>query len=110
MSEGATGSRLISACESGLGKEAGGEGLLGLTRAFEYAGARSVLASLWKVDDQATFELMARFYARLRAGATKDEALRSAQLEMIRAGRTAAGIDLSEPRHWAAFQLAGDWK
>jgi len=53
----------LSACETGLGKEMGGEGLVGLTRAFQYAGARSVLASLWKVEDRSTEELMKRFYA-----------------------------------------------
>ncbi len=66
----------LSACDSGLGKEMGGEGLIGLTRAFQYAGARSVLASLWKVEDKATAELMKRFYTYLKAGKTKDEALR----------------------------------
>ncbi len=92
----------LSACQSGLGKEMGGEGLLGLTRAFQYAGARSVLASLWSVSDDSTAELMKRFYGHLKDGSTKDEALRAAQREMIQAG--------AEPFHWAAFQLSGDWK
>ncbi len=74
----------LSACESGLGKETGGEGLIGLTRAFQYAGARSVLASLWKVEDKSTAELMKRFYANLKTGRTKDEALRLAQIDLIR--------------------------
>jgi CHAT domain-containing protein/Tfp pilus assembly protein PilF len=94
----------LSACESGLGKEMGGEGLIGLTRAFQYAGARSVLASLWKVEDKSTAALMKRFYANLKAGRTKDEALRLAQIELIRSTEFAA------PRDWAAFQLNGDWK
>jgi CHAT domain-containing protein len=95
----------LSACETGLGKELGGEGLMGLTRAFQYAGARSVLASLWSVGDESTAELMTRFYRHLRAGKTKDDALRTAQLELIRTrGRT------SHPFHWGAFQLSGDWK
>jgi CHAT domain-containing protein/Tfp pilus assembly protein PilF len=94
----------LSACESGLGKEMGGEGLIGLTRAFQYAGARSVLASLWKVEDKATGELMKRFYTYLKAGKTKDEALRSAQIDLIHSS------DYSHPRDWAAFQLNGDWK
>ena len=94
----------LSACESGLGKEMGGEGLIGLTRAFQYAGARSVLASLWKVDDKATAELMKRFYGYLKAGKTKDEALRLAQIDLIHS------TDYSHPRDWAAFQLNGDWK
>jgi CHAT domain-containing protein len=92
----------LSACQSGLGKEMGGEGLLGLTRAFQYAGARSVLASLWSVDDDSTAELMRHFYRRLRDGASKDEALRTAQLEMIRTR--------PHPFYWAAFQLSGDWQ
>jgi CHAT domain-containing protein len=94
----------LSACESGLGKEMGGEGLIGLTRAFQYAGARSVLASLWKVEDKSTAELMKRFYTYLKAGKTKDEALRLAQIDLIHFP------EFSQPKHWAAFQLNGDWK
>ena len=94
----------LSACETGLGKEMGGEGLVGLTRAFQYAGARSVLASLWSVSDESTADLMKRFYTYLKAGKTKDEALRAAQVELIQ-GATAA-----HPFHWAAFQLVGDWR
>ena len=94
----------LSACESGLGKEMGGEGLIGLTRAFQFAGARSVLASLWKVEDRAAAELMKRFYTHLKAGKSKDEALRLAQIELLRSP------DFSRPRDWAAFQISGDWK
>ncbi len=94
----------LSACDSGLGKEMAGEGLIGLTRAFQYAGARSVLASLWKVEDKSTAELMKRFYRYLKAGNTKDEALRLAQIDLIHS------TDFSQPRDWAAFQLYGDWK
>lgn len=94
----------LSACETALGKELGGEGLVGLTRAFHYAGARSVLASLWSVGDESTAELMTLFYSHLRGGRTKDDALRAAQIEMIRTRRP------SHPFQWAAFQLAGDWK
>jgi CHAT domain-containing protein/uncharacterized protein HemY len=94
----------LSACETGLGNEMGGEGLIGLTRAFQYAGARSVLASLWKVEDRSTEELMKRFYGYLKVGKTKDEALRSAQIDLIHSP------DLSQPIHWAAFQLNGDWR
>jgi CHAT domain-containing protein/tetratricopeptide (TPR) repeat protein len=94
----------LSACESGLGKEMGGEGLIGLTRAFQYAGARSVLASLWKVEDKSTAALMKRFYANLKAGRSKDDALRLAQIDLIRS------VEFAEPRDWAAFQLNGDWK
>jgi len=98
---------VLSACETGLGKEMGGEGLVGLTRAFEYAGARSVLASLWGVADETTAELMKRFYSYVKAGQTKDAALRRAQLELIRG---AVGHQASHPFYWAAFQLNGDWR
>jgi CHAT domain-containing protein/tetratricopeptide (TPR) repeat protein len=108
---------VLSGCESGLGKEQKGEGLLGLTRAFHYAGARSVAASLWQVADAATAELMVRFYRHLVAGASKDEALRQAQVELIRqsaAGRVAVARppdrDISAPYYWAAFQISGDWE
>jgi CHAT domain-containing protein len=94
----------LSACESGLGKEMGGEGLIGLTRAFQYAGARSILASLWKVEDQSTGELMKHFYQYLKAGKTKDEALRLAQIDLIHSPA------FSQPTQWAAFELIGDWR
>ncbi len=94
----------LSACDSGLGKEMGGEGLIGLTRAFQYAGARSILASLWKVEDTSTAELMKRFYGYLKAGKHKDEALRLAQIDLIHSPA------FSSPRDWAAFELFGDWK
>jgi CHAT domain-containing protein/Tfp pilus assembly protein PilF len=94
----------LSACDSGLGKVVAGEGLIGLTRAFQYAGARSVLASIWKVEDKATSELMKRFYGYMKAGKLKDEALRLAQIDLLRSP------EFSAPKHWAAFQLSGDWK
>jgi CHAT domain-containing protein len=95
----------LSACDSGLGKEMGSEGLIGLTRAFQFAGARSVLASLWSVSDLSTADLMKRFYGYLRAGKTKDEALRQAQVDLIHEKKAT-----SHPYHWAAFQLSGDWQ
>ncbi|HEX4865563.1 MAG TPA: CHAT domain-containing protein, partial [Acidimicrobiales bacterium] len=103
---------VLSACRSGLGSEMGGEGLIGLTRAFQYAGARSVVASLWEVSDPATADLMVRFYRRLRRGHPVDEALRAAQLDLIRShpsrhGET-GGVDPASPFVWAAFQLFGD--
>jgi CHAT domain-containing protein/Tfp pilus assembly protein PilF len=94
----------LSACGTGLGKEMSGEGVLGLTRAFQFAGARSVLASLWAVRDDSTAELMGRFYGHLKNGRSKDAALRAAQVEMIRQGWS------FHPNRWAAFQLSGDWK
>ncbi len=93
----------LSGCETALGEEFGGEGLLGLTRAFQYAGARSVVASLWSIPDASTSELMVRFYRYLRAGRSKDEALRAAQIDAIGSAGT-----YSHPFHWAAFQLFGD--
>ena len=93
----------LSACGSALGREMSGEGILGLTRAFQYAGARTVLASLWGVGDDNTAVLMKRFYRYLKQGLSKDRALRAAQLDMIRSGS-------SHPSRWAAFQLVGDWR
>jgi CHAT domain-containing protein len=101
----------LSACQSALGKELGGEGLMGLTRAFQYAGARTVLASLWNVSDASTAELMKRFYTYLRAGQAKTDALRAAQLDLLHGSiRLAAGakLDPSHPFYWAAFELIGD--
>lgn len=91
---------VLSACETGLGMEGGGEGLIGLTRAFQYAGARTVLASLWGVGDASTRELMEAFYRELRRGRPKDRALQAAQRAL--AGR--------HPFYWAAFELEGDWR
>jgi CHAT domain-containing protein/Tfp pilus assembly protein PilF len=94
----------LSACNTGLGQELSGEGLIGLTRAFQYAGARSILASLWSVDDLRTMQLMKSFYSRLRAGASKDEALRQAEIDLLHTRASA------NPYYWAAFSLAGDWQ
>ena len=96
---------VLSACKTGLGKEIKGEGLVGLTRGFFYAGAPRVVASLWKVDDRATAELMKLFYRRmLRDGLNPAAALRSAQIDMWKQPRWAA------PYYWAGFTLQGEWK
>ena len=96
---------VLSACQTGLGKEIKGEGLVGLTRGFMYAGAPRVVASLWQVDDLATAELMKRFYrGMLKDGLRPAAALRAAQLEMAQQKRWAA------PYFWAAFTLQGEWK
>jgi CHAT domain-containing protein len=97
---------VLSACESGQGKLVGGEGLVGLTNGFLYAGAASLTVSLWKVDDRATATLMAGFY---RAMLQRDHlrpaaALRQAQLAMIRDRKW------SHPRYWAPFIVEGDWR
>ena len=107
---------VLSACDTGLGRVAGGEGVLGLQRAFQVAGARTTITSLWKVDDAATQRLMSRFYENLwDKKMSKVEALRQAQLWMMREGGT-RGLDLPPdtqtlpPRYWAAFVLSGDWR
>ena len=93
---------VLSACETAMGKVAAGEGVLGLVRAFFCAGARSVCASLWRVDDLATALLMRTLYEKLTvSGLSKPHALRAAQLELIRHPRWSA------PRFWGAFMLAG---
>ncbi len=105
---------VLSACSSALGQELGGEGLVGLTRAFQYAGARSVVASLWNVEDESTAELMVRFYRYLNAGKSKSEALRAAQIELIEGPISVKGRlgkrDFTAPFYWAGFQIYGDWQ
>jgi CHAT domain-containing protein len=97
---------VLSACQTGLGKQVRGEGLLGLTRGFMYAGAPRVVVSLWRVDDAATAELMGRFYrhmlGRKRSPAA---ALRHAKIEMMEAHG-----DWRAPYFWAGLVLQGDWK
>jgi CHAT domain-containing protein len=96
---------VLSACQTALGKEIRGEGMIGLTRGFMYAGARRVVASLWQVDDLATAELMARFYrGMLNEKLRPAEALRRAQLEMAGQKRW------SSPYFWAGFTLQGEWR
>ncbi len=96
---------VLSACETALGREVRGEGLLGLTRGFMYAGAARVVVSLWRVSDRSTAELMTRFYrAMLHQGLSPAAALREAQLSMARDPRWSA------PYHWAGFVLQGEWK
>ena len=96
---------VLSACETGLGKDVTGEGLEGLTRGFMYAGARRVIVSLWNVNDKATAALMQRLYTgMLRANKTPAAALRAAQVEMLRLR------PWQSPYYWAAFVVQGDWK
>lgn len=96
---------MLSACETGLGKEKRGEGVMGLTRAFMYAGAPTVGVSLWSVADKSTADLMTDFYKRLLTAGdtTSSSALRGAQLAMI------SGKKYSAPFFWAPFVLVGDW-
>jgi CHAT domain-containing protein len=127
----------LSACETGLGQAGGGEGLLGLQRAFQTAGAHTVIASLWRVPDEETQRLMAAFYTNLwQRKLPALDALRQAQLAMLRnddphAGRlrapvfsqtvtlSAGGATVKPPAvrrttlppvYWAAFELSGDWR
>ncbi len=123
---------VLSACETGLGEEAGGEGLLGLQRAFQLAGARGVVAGLWQVDDTATRKLMVEFYSNLwEKKLPRLEALRQAQLWMLHQGEawmqhegiSRGMVDVRVPKerlpvedgrlapyYWAAFSLSGDWR
>jgi CHAT domain-containing protein/Tfp pilus assembly protein PilF len=94
---------VLSACRTGLGKDVRGEGLIGITRGFMYAGASSVVASLWKVDDEATAELMKFFYTNLlKNGMTPAAALSAAQNSIRQQKRW------SSPYYWAAFTIQGD--
>lgn len=96
---------VLSACETGLGKEIKGEGLVGLTRGFMYAGAPRVVVSLWSVNDRATADLMTRFYRKmLKDNLRPAAALRAAQIEMLK------DRQWNEPYYWAAFALQGEWR
>ena len=96
---------VLSACQTALGKEIAGEGLIGMTRGFIYAGVPRVVASLWQIDDRATAALMKRFYEpMLTRGERPAAALRAAQLALWKS----AGWE--SPYYWAAFTLQGEWK
>ncbi|HEY5314521.1 MAG TPA: CHAT domain-containing protein, partial [Pirellulales bacterium] len=118
---------VLSACQTGLGKVAGGEGVLGLQRAFQLGGARTTVTSLWTVSDLGTRVLMQHFYENLwTRGMSKVEALRQAQIEMLKtplgklADSSGRGLELNvdqplidqrlPPFYWAAFVLSGDWR
>jgi CHAT domain-containing protein/predicted negative regulator of RcsB-dependent stress response len=95
---------VLSACQTALGKEIKGEGLVGLTRGFMYAGAARVIASLWQVDDVATAELMSQFYQSfLKKNLSPAAALRAAQITMWKQKRW------QDPYFWGAFQIQGEW-
>jgi CHAT domain-containing protein/Tfp pilus assembly protein PilF len=97
---------VLSACESGQGKLVGGEGLVGLTRGFMYAGAASMVVSLWNVNDAATAELMTRFYQKMLGAEhlRPAAALRAAQLSMIN------DTKWKHPWYWAPFVVEGEWR
>ena len=95
---------VLSACQTALGKDIKGEGMVGLSHAFMSAGSKSVVASLWKVDDRATAVLMGYFYdGMLKQGLSPAAALRAAQLKMMQDKRTNA------PYYWAGFVLQGEY-
>jgi CHAT domain-containing protein len=95
---------VLSACQTAVGKDVEGEGIISLSRSFMYAGASSVVSSLWKVEDSATAELMKRFYrALLKEKQTPAAALRTAQNELRQIPR------FSNPRDWAGFTYTGGW-
>jgi CHAT domain-containing protein len=96
---------VLSACQTALGEQIRGEGLISLTRPFMYAGAPRIVASLWQVPDRATAELMTLFYrAIFRDHLSPAAALRHAQLTLQRSPRW------SSPYFWAGFTLQGDWR
>jgi CHAT domain-containing protein len=96
---------VLSACQTALGKEVRGEGLVGVTRGFMYAGAPRVVASLWRIDDRAAAELMKRFYEEMLGGGQRPvAALRAAQISLWKQKRW------ESPYYWAAFTLQGEWK
>ncbi len=96
---------VLSACQTAVGKQVKGEGVIGLTRGFMHAGAARVVASLWKVDDKATAELMKRFYTYLlEQKMPAAAALRQAQLDLMNTYKA------SRPYYWAGFVLQGEWK
>ncbi|MEG4813167.1 CHAT domain-containing protein [Microcoleus sp. K5-D4] len=96
---------VLSACQTGMGPIVQGEGMVGLTRGFMYAGAQRVVVSLWSVDDEGTAKLMSSFYqGMLQKGLTPAAALRAAQLEMWKQE------EWKSPYYWAAFTLQGEWR
>jgi CHAT domain-containing protein len=93
---------VLSACETGRGENVRGEGIVGMTRALQYAGARAIVASQWQVADESTRRLMVAFHQKLREGLSKDEALREAMAVVRQDAKTA------HPYYWAPFFLIGD--
>jgi len=94
----------LSACETALGEHLAGEGVLSLARGFAYAGAKSVVSSLWSANDQSTSMIMEAFYKYLSEGQPKDEALRQAKLDFLES----TDEEYHHPYYWAAFIPVGD--
>jgi CHAT domain-containing protein len=95
---------VLSACLTGLGQTVRGEWIVGLTRAFQYARAKSVIVSMWSVSDASTAALMSAFYQELRRGVVKDVALQKAMVAVRNNPKW------THPYYWSAFILTGDWK
>jgi CHAT domain-containing protein len=95
---------VLSACETGLGKDVKGEGFMGLTRGLMYAGSKRAVVSLWSVDDAGTSQLMPKFYSSVLQGKSPATALRDAQLQLWH------DKTFQNPYYWAAFTLQGDWR
>ncbi|MEH6537036.1 MAG: CHAT domain-containing protein [Psychroserpens sp.] len=96
---------VLSACETGFGKLEKSEGVMSMSRAFQYAGVSSTVMSLWKVPDQETAKLMESFYKHLKAGNSKDEALKKAKIEYL---ETTDDVTLRHPFYWSGFVISGD--
>lgn len=94
----------LSACETGISQTKRGDELIGLTRALIYAGAPSVIVSLWSVYDPSTRELMVELYRQLKSGKDKATALQQAQIKIM------SKEEYSHPYYWAPFILVGDWE
>jgi CHAT domain-containing protein len=96
---------VLSACSTGRGQVVAGEGVFGLARAFQYAGAKTLVASQWEIPDESTARLMGRFYTGLNQGLSTVDALRLAQRET-----SMNDSGMAHPYHWASFQVRGDWR
>ena len=96
---------VLSGCSSGLGRLHRGEGLIGMTRAFLYAGVPSLVVSMWPVNDESTAQLMANFYGNLKAGWSKSRALQKAKVALLQSQDWKR-----DPFYWGPFVLIGDWK